>query len=138
MVRLLLASALWAVLALPAQAASMPTDKPVVITNAITAVCAGIAESQDDPRWAAYPVRVEFANASDQYIAGVNLTLSQGRKVLAHLSCSGAWLLFQLPRGRYQVMATRQDAPQAAQASAAFTPPAKGQKRVVLIFKSKS
>ena len=141
MVRFLLASAVWAVLALwalPVQAASMPVDEPVVLANAITAVCAGIGESQDDPRWAAYSVRIEFANAANQYIAGVDLTLNQGRKVLAHLSCSGAWLLFQLPSGRYEVSATRQDAPQAAPASAAFTPPAKGQKRVVLIFKSKS
>ena len=138
MARLLFATLLWVVFALPAQAAAMPLDQQVGLVNAITAVCAGIGESQDDPRWAAYPVRIEFANAANQYIAGVDLTLSQGRKVLAHLSCSGAWLLFQLPGGRYEVSATRQDAPKAAPASAAFTPPTKGQKRVVLIFKSKS
>ena len=137
MTRLLLASALWAVLALPAQAGSMPMDEPVSLANALTAVCAGIGQSQGDPRWAAYPVRIEFANAADQYIAGVDLTLSQGKKVLAKLSCPGAWLLLQLPAGRYQVMAARQDAPEAAPASAVFTPPAKGQKRVVLIFKPK-
>jgi hypothetical protein len=130
--------ALWALPALSAQAAPMPLDQPVSLPEAITAVCAGIGESQDDPRWAAYQVRVEFANAANQYIAGVDLTLSQGRKVLAHLSCAGAWVLFQLPGGRYEVSATRQDAPAYAPASAAFTPPAKGQKRVVLIFKAKS
>ncbi len=141
MARFLLASALWAVWALwalPVQAASMAVDEPVVLAHAITAVCAGIGESQDDPRWAAYPVRIEFANAANQYIAGVDLTLKQGRRDLARLSCSGAWLLFQLPSGRYEVSARRQDAPQAAPASAAFSPPAKGQKRVVLIFKNKS
>jgi hypothetical protein len=129
---------LWALPAFSAPAAPMPLDQPVSLPKAITAVCAGIGESQEDPRWAAYQVRVEFANAANQYIAGVDLALSQGRKVLAHLSCSGAWLLFQLPSGRYEVSATRQDVPASAPASAAFTPPAKGQKRVVLIFKSKS
>jgi hypothetical protein len=116
----------------------MPLDQPVSLPNAITAVCAGIGQSQEDPRWAAFSVRVEFANAADQYIAGVSLKLSQGRKVLAHLSCPGAWLLLQLPAGRYEVSGTRQDAPGAAPASAAFSPPTRGQKRVVLIFKPKS
>ena len=130
--------ALWASAPVFAQAAPMPLDRPVSLPKAITAVCAGIAESQEDPRWAAYQVRVEFANAANQYIAGVNLTLRQGRTVLAHLSCAGAWVLLQLPGGRYEVSATRQDAPKAAAASAAFAPPVKGQKRVVLIFKAKS
>ena len=135
MARLLRVWAFWAVLALPAQAASMPMDQPLTLTNNITAVCTGIGQSTDDPRWAAYPVRIEFANAANQYIADIHVTLSQNRKVLADLNCPGAWLLFQLPKGRYQLTAERIDAPHAASASAAFFPPAKGQKRVVLIFR---
>lgn len=136
MARLVLASALWALLALPVQAASMPMDQPLTLANNITTVCTGIAQSKDDPRWEAYPVRIEFANAANQYIADVHVTLRQGGNVLADLDCPGAWVLFQLPKGRYQITAERRDAPQAPPASATFVPPANGQKRVVLVFKA--
>jgi len=131
------AAALFAVCASPALAKGhIPMDRPVGI-NGITAVCTGIGEdAQNDPRWKAYPIRVEFSNGNMQYIAGAHVVLKDAHgKPLATFDCSGAWVLFQLPAGKYTVFATLLYHPNQPPSSAAFSPPASGQKRVILTFK---
>ena len=138
------AAACAAALATPALIGSaladpLPLDQPITV-DGITTVCTGIGEdAQNDPRWKAYPVRVEFSNDKAQYLAGAHVELSEGGRTLASVDCSGAWLLFQLPAGNYQVHATllyhRGDS---KPRSASFSPPASGQKRVVLQFKGVS
>lgn len=120
----------------PALADPMPMDVPVTVDE-IATVCTGIGEdAQNDPRWKAYPVRVEFSNGGAQYIAGAHVTLSGAQdKSLVSIDCSGAWVLFQLPPGRYKVSATLLHHPSEPARSASFSPPASGQKRVVLEFK---
>jgi len=119
----------------PALADRLPMDRPVTI-DGITAVCTGIGEeAQTDPRWKAYPIRVEFSNSEAQYLAGAHVELAEGGKTLVSLDCSGAWVLFQLAPGTYTVRATllyhRGDQ---KPRSATFSPPSSGQKRVVLQF----
>jgi len=120
----------------PAHAQSyVPMDNPISI-NGVDTVCTGIGdEAQHDPRWAAYPIRVEFSNGGAQYLSGAHVTLSQGGKTLAALDCAGSWVLFRIPPGSYHVEATLLNNQGGGARSAEFSPPAHGQKRVVLQFK---
>ncbi len=122
--------------ATPAQAAHMAMDRPVTM-NGITAVCTGIGEdARNDPRWKAYPVRIEFSNDGAQYLAGAHVVLkAAGGDTLADLECSGSWVLFQLPTGNYTVSGTLLAHPDLPARNARFSPPVSGQKRVVLEFK---
>lgn len=129
------ATALCAALATPALADHLPMDRPITI-NGITTVCTGIGEdAQHDPRWKAYPIRVEFSNGGAQYLAGAHVVLKKDMTDLVSIDCSGSWVLFQLPAGDYTVTASLLYHPNQPARSASFSPPAKGQKRVVLEFK---
>ena len=121
----------------PAQAQSyVAMDNPITV-NGVDTVCTGIGdEAQHDPRWAAYPIRVEFSNGGAQYLAGAHVVLSDaGGKNLATLDCAGSWVLFKLPPGKYRIEASLLDVQGAGTRSATFSPPATGQKRVELQFK---
>ena len=112
----------------------LPMDAPIQLGNVET-VCTGIGSGKDDPRWAAYPIRVEFSNAGAQYLSGAHVKLVDvARKTLADFDCSGSWVLFKMARGTYTVTATI-TGENAGPRSATFQPPVSGQKRVVLQFK---
>jgi len=43
----------------------------------VDTVCTGIGEeAQKDPRWLAYPVRIEFSNGGAQYLSGAHVELT--------------------------------------------------------------
>jgi hypothetical protein len=117
-----------------AHADSVPMDAPITM-GSVEAVCTGIGSAKDDPRWAAYPIRVEFSNGGAQYLSGAHVKLSNAaHQPLADFDCLGSWVLLKLASGTYSVTATI-DGSKAKAKSATFQPPAKGQKRVVLQFK---
>jgi hypothetical protein len=120
----------------PSQAQSYAAmDNPITI-NGVDTVCTGVGdEAQHDPRWAAYPIRVEFSNGGAQYLSGAHVALSSGGKTLAALDCAGAWVLFKVPPGSYRVEASLLNNQGGGVRSAEFSPPAHGQKRVELQFK---
>lgn len=118
----------------PANADPIAMDQDVTI-NGVQTACTGIGdEAQADPRWKAYPVRVEFSNGGQQYLSGAHVTLSKGGQSLASFDCSGAWVLFKVEPGSYKVSATITDQPGAGEKSATFMAPASGQKRVIIVF----
>ena len=123
-----LASSGWAI------ADPLPMDTPVPI-NGVEVVCTGIGSGKDDPRWAEYPVRVEFSNGAAQYLAGVHLTLSSRQGQIASVDCDGSWVLFRLSRGTYKITAELLGQPGAQPHTATFStsgnPP---QKRVEVQF----
>ena len=128
------AAAFAALFAGGAHADSLPMDTPVSM-DGIETVCTGIGSAKDDPRWASYPVRVEFSNGSAQYLAGAHVTLSGGGKTLASFDCLGSWVLFQLPKGSYKVTASLTGQPGGAARSTAFETEGTGpQKRVEVQF----
>ena len=95
-----LAGYLW-----PAQAdVPMPMDNPISI-DGVQTVCTGIGdEAQHDPRWLAFPLRVEFSNGGAQYLSGAHVVLSSvGGKTMAALDCEGPWVLFQVGPGTYKI-----------------------------------
>jgi len=110
-------------------------DKPVTVSG-IETVCTGIGSAQSDPRWKAYPVRVEFSNKRHEWVSDVDVVLAKSDgTALAQLFCPATWVLFKLPVADYVVTATVAPGP-GGTASLKFTVPAKGQKRVVLVFTS--
>lgn len=121
----------------PADAQSyVSMDSPINI-NGVEAVCTGIGdEAEHDPRWASYPIRVEFSNGGAQYLSGAHVVLgSAGGRTLAALDCAGPWVLFKLSPGSYKLDASLLNNQGGGTRSATFSPPATGQKRVVLDFK---
>jgi len=119
-----------------AAADPMAMDAPIQV-NGIETVCTGIGdEAQADPRWKAYPIRIEFSNSGSQYLSGAHVTLKNARgKELATIDCAGSWVLFKLSPGKYGVTANLTYVTHAAPRSATFDAPATGQKRIVLQFK---
>ena len=121
----------------PARAQSFVSmDNPITI-DGVDTVCTGIGdEAQHDPRWSGYPIRIEFSNGGAQYLSGAHVALSTASgKSLAALDCAGSWVLFKLAPGTYRVDATLLYNQGGGTRRAVFSPPARGQKRVVLQFK---
>jgi hypothetical protein len=128
--RICAAAAFFACALAPACAGPLPMDVPVTLGN-VEAVCTGIGDARDDPRWKAYPIRVEFSDGQAHYVAGAHVALSGADgALLAELDCSGSWVLLRMPRGLYTVAARVGT----ATATAKFDLPMTGQKRVVLGF----
>jgi hypothetical protein len=97
--------------------------------------CTGVGESKTEPRWRNYPVRVEFADALHDYLAGEVVTLSpQKGDPMVSVRCNGPWLLLKPPdKATYRLSAQlteRNTQPQ----SALVRSPDLGQARIVLTF----
>jgi hypothetical protein len=132
----LAATAMVATLALGPQALAdsatyMPSDAPVDV-NGYELACTGIGdEAQSDPRWKAFPVRIEFAGGNAQYLADVEASVFDAAgKELFRVSCDSPWLLAKLPPARYRVQGTFRNLVKAAN----FVAPTKGQARIIVRF----
>ena len=113
----------------------IPMDTPTTI-GGIETVCTGVGEQAQDPRWLAYPIRIEFSNGGAQYLSGAHVDLaSTGGKPVVSVDCDGPWVLFRVVPGTYKVTATLMSQPGGGTASATFAAPRSGQKRIVLDFK---
>jgi hypothetical protein len=120
---------------MPQGQGSMPMDTPTTIGGIETA-CTGVGEQAQNPRWLAYPVRIEFSNGGAQYLSGAHVVLtSTAGKPSVSVDCDGPWVLFRVGPGSYKVTATLMSQPGGGTASATFTAPRSGQKRVMLDFK---
>lgn len=110
---------------------SLPPDQPVVV-NGLDLVCTGVGEdARNDPRWTAYPVRIEFANATAQYLSDVVLAVATpGGKQLFEVTCDSPWILANLPPGKYVLAATYDGFTK----NEKFTSPRAGQARFVVRF----
>jgi hypothetical protein len=123
---------------LPAAAASadapikMGWDSEMTLAGVGTA-CTGIGGTKDDPKWLAYPLRIEFANRAREYLINATVTLTDDKGArLFTVVCPGAWLLLKLPSAaayRVDALVNGRAAPPTTVKS-----PAKGQQRVILVF----
>ena len=120
----------WASVA-AAESTSLPSDEPVTI-NGIELACTGIGdEAQSDPRWKAFPVRLEFAGGNAQYLADVDVSVTDSLGAqLFQVRCDSAWLLAKLSPGKYKVTGTFRDLTK----SANFMAPKSGQVRIIVRF----
>jgi hypothetical protein len=116
----------------PETPVKMGWDSEMTIAG-VGLACTGIGGTKDDPKWLAYPLRIEFANRAREYLINATVTLSddKGAKLFT-VACPGAWLLLKLP----SPTAYRVDALVNARAAPTTTvkSPAKGQTRVILVF----
>lgn len=124
-----------AALSLPAFAAVLPMDAPTKI-GSIEAVCTGVGSAKDDPKFAAYPIKLEFSNAGAQFVSNEHVTVMNNTGAnIAEFDCQGPWVLLQLSKGTYSVTATQPDAAHGPK-TVKFDTPATGQKRVEIQFPS--
>jgi hypothetical protein len=109
---------------------SFPIDTPMSM-RAIEAVCTGISsDARADPRWAAYPLRIEVVGAGGEFLGDAQVTLSKGDEALAAVNCGGPWVLFKVMPGAYAVSAEVEGITKTARVNVAGS----GQARVVLRF----
>jgi hypothetical protein len=134
------AASLGAVLALAGGAAAVaqpvrvPLDHETVI-GGVPVACTGIGQTRNDPKWLAYPVRVEFADTAHGYLAGEVLDLSDaaGQPVL-QVACEGPWILLKLPPGVSYKVSARVAGGHVPPQTATIKAPSQGQARFVLTF----
>ncbi|HEX3486462.1 MAG TPA: hypothetical protein VHT51_15470 [Micropepsaceae bacterium] len=108
----------------------LPLDAPQQVKGVDT-VCTGVGlEARQDPRWAAYSLKIEIAGKGGQYLGDVHVTVAKDSADVLALDCGGPWVLFKLPAGRYQVTAMTEGT---SATSAAYVP-ATGQGRIILRF----
>jgi hypothetical protein len=112
------------------KAPPFPLDKPMSM-RAIEAVCTGItSDARADPRWAAYPLRIEVVGPGGEFLGDAQVTLSKGDEALAAVNCGGPWVLFKVMPGAYGVSAEVQGVTKTARVNVSGS----GQSRVVLRF----
>ena len=109
---------------------AMPNDTPTTV-DGIETVCTGVAVNPEDmPRWNAYPLKVVVAGKGGQFLAGEQVTVTQGGHNVVRVICDGPWLLFKLAPGEYRVSATLDGKTEESVAHA----PKSGQGRITLRF----
>lgn len=109
---------------------AMPFDTPMTM-RAIEAVCTGIgSDARQDPRWSAYPLKVELAGKAGQLIGDAQVTLSKGDEALAEVTCGGPWVLFKVMPGAYQVKVEIGEQSKTGRVNVGAT----GQARIVMRF----
>jgi hypothetical protein len=127
-----------AALAVAAPAAAQPTRVPLdheKVVGGIGVGCTGIGQTKNDPKWLAYNVRVEFADAQHNYLAGEVVTLldNHGQELL-EVSCEGPWVLLKLQAGMPYLIEGQVKQNGVAPVSSTVSPPSHGQTHVVLTF----
>lgn len=137
MIRPLVALAVLA-LAFPALAQDGPVRIPLDGERTIGGVaiaCTGIGQEKSDPRWLAYPVRVEFSEPAGDYLADEALSVTDhAGRTLAKVACEGPWILLRPEApGEYRFSGWVPGNPGGARGGA-FHIPLKGQIRLVLRF----
>lgn len=105
-------------------------DRPIMV-NGTEVVCTGIGkDSRADPRWAAYPLRLEVAAHDGHYLGEERVTLG-GNGISVRVRCKGPWILMRVPAGSYavQIEIARHGA-----RNVTVNVPANGQRRAVIHF----
>jgi hypothetical protein len=133
-----IASALATVLLASTAHAQPPVGVPLDSETTVAGIgvgCTGIGQTRTQPRWLAYPVRLEFADARHEYVAGEVVTVSEtGGAERLRVRCEGPWLLLKLPAGRSFKVEARLTEKTTAPRGAVVTAPKHGQTRFVLTF----
>lgn len=73
----------------------LPLDKTTTI-GGIDFACTGIGQEKQDPQWAAFPAKVEFADLQGDLIADEVLAVTDRKgATLATVQCEGPWILLR-------------------------------------------
>jgi hypothetical protein len=101
-----------AVFSIPALAA----EEPIRSANGISYVSGGVGDGSIERLRAIsgkFNLKLVFALNSGNYLSGVEVSImdSTGGKTLLAVTTDGPWLLVNLPKGRYRLVATVGDTP---------------------------
>jgi hypothetical protein len=109
-------------------------DKEITI-GGVDVACSGIGQEKADPRWTAYPARVEFSNPKQEYLSDGAVTVANAKgERLASVSCEGPWILLRpTTPGAYSIEGWIPGSGTKPQ-HGAFHSPGAGQVRLVLRF----
>jgi hypothetical protein len=112
---------------------AIPLDGEQVV-GGVAVGCTGIGQEKDDPRWKAYPIRVEAADRGGDLLANMEIVLSgKGGAELARVTCAGPWIMLRPAPGAYRIEGWLQGGgPEHRIAS--VSPPSRGQRIVTLVF----
>jgi hypothetical protein len=101
----------------PFAALAQAGGDPILDANGIKYACAGVGKaSRGDPRWASFPVKLEFAAANGDFLGDPAVTVTDGSgQPVFQAQCNGPWVLIELPAGSYKVHATGQQGQYAKQ-----------------------
>ena len=109
-------------------------DTPTNI-NGVEAVCTGVGSAKDDPRWAAYPVKIVLATTDGANLANAHVSLAKNGKEVAGLDCDAPWILFKPLPGNYTATASLIGGSGGSVSSQSFTTTGDGaQKEITLTF----
>jgi hypothetical protein len=127
-----------AALTLASAAQADPTAVPLngqTTVGGVEVGCTGVGQSRHDPKWSAFPVRIDFAKPSGHFLADVEVTVSRADgSAVADVSCPGPQVLFKLPAGSYRVEGRLTKSPNARPQTATVQAPASGQRVTTLRF----
>jgi hypothetical protein len=126
-----------AVAALATSATAQPMRVPLdhsMVMGGVDVACTGIGQSKNDPKWQAYNVRIEFADAQSNYLAGETVRVDGAGGELMSISCEGPWVLLKLPVGQTFSVEGRATQPGVQPRTTKVTAPSHGQARFVLTF----
>jgi hypothetical protein len=85
---------------------ALPLDTPTTVSGVET-VCTGVGMSEEDKlRWKTYSLKVVVSGKGGQFLAGEQVTVTQGGHDVVSAICDGPWMLFKLVPGEYRVRAT--------------------------------
>ena len=103
----------------------------VVDVRGVQTVCTGLdPASRDDPRWEAYPLKLEFHDAAGRLVPFAEVAISdiKGQNIVS-VRCPAPWLLLGLPAGDYKASVA---SPHGAEQALGFIVPKQGQKSVMV------
>lgn len=100
---LLVRSAASACSAAVASVAVAAPNNVVVQYEGTELACAGIGyQSQSNPRWDQFPLKMVFTNVDGDYLGDVSVSVRNSNgEVVAAADCGAPWFLAMLPDGRY-------------------------------------
>ena len=112
----------------------LPLDQ-VHTVGGVDFACTGIGQEKADPRWSAFPVRVEFSDQQAALIADETLAvIDRGGAAVASVACEGLWILLRpASPGAYTIKGWSPGSGAGPQ-SAHFTVPGHGQTRIGMRF----
>jgi hypothetical protein len=97
--------------------------------------CTGIGQTKNDPKWQAYPVRVEFAGPGGEYLADETLRVADSHgQALLDVSCEGPWILLKLTPGQRYTLGARVKSDGPTIKESTIDVPRQGQGRFVFTF----
>jgi hypothetical protein len=113
--------------------AALALDSETTVAG-VGVACTGIGQTRLDPKWQAWPIRVEVSNQKRELLTDVVVAIEDAKgRALATVSCEGPWLLLR-PSAEARTVSGWLPGQPGVRKSAAIGPVGKSQRTVELQF----